>query len=349
MKAVVCTHPKQRNLGPLIVLLLLSLACGQSVSPVPSSPTASAVTETAATPTPADRLASIPAGAVKVAPAEDRWQPLIAPGWSRPQPLGAPINTAGAEDSPFILPDGQTLYFFFTPDLHIPAEKQLFDGVTGIWAARRSGGGWADPQRVTLAAPGEVHLDGCPFVLGDQMYFCSARAGNFRDVDLFTAVFENGRWSDWQNAGQTLNQEYQAGEMHLTADGSELYFGSSRPGGAGGYDLWVSPRASTGWAAPQNLGAAVNTPGDENRPFVSPNGQELWYDAGSRQGAPGPAVFRCLRQPDGSWNACTEIVSSFAGEPTLTGDGRTLYFVHHYFTADMRQMIEADIYVSTRQ
>ena len=42
----------------------------------------------------------------------------------------APVNTSGREDSPFLLPDGQTLYFFFTPDVSIPAEKQLFDGVT---------------------------------------------------------------------------------------------------------------------------------------------------------------------------------------------------------------------------
>jgi len=42
----------------------------------------------------------------------------------------APVNTSGGEDSPFLLPDSQTLYFFFTPDVSIPTEKQLFDGVT---------------------------------------------------------------------------------------------------------------------------------------------------------------------------------------------------------------------------
>jgi hypothetical protein len=43
-----------------------------------------------------------------------------------------------------------------------------------------------------------------------------------------------------------------------------------------------------------------------------------------------------------------EMRNSSAGEPTLAGDGNTLYFVHHYFSADLRQIIEADIYVSTR-
>jgi len=47
------------------------------------------------------------------------------------------VNTPGGEDSPFITPDGATLYFFLTPDVSIPVERQLFDGVTGIWASIR--------------------------------------------------------------------------------------------------------------------------------------------------------------------------------------------------------------------
>ena len=43
-----------------------------------------------------------------------------------------------------------------------------------------------------------------------------------------------------------------------------------------------------------------------------------------------------------------EVISVFAAEPTLTADGRTLYFIHHYFNNDLSQMIEANIYVTTR-
>ncbi|MBU1878280.1 MAG: hypothetical protein KJ734_04960, partial [Chloroflexi bacterium] len=104
-------------------------------------------------PTPASRQTAIPAGAVKVAPADDPWPPVATAGWSQPVPLGAPVNTAGAEDSPFITSDGQTLYFFFTPDVQVPAEKQLFDGVTGIWIAQRAGESWTGPTWVNLAEP----------------------------------------------------------------------------------------------------------------------------------------------------------------------------------------------------
>lgn len=100
---------------------------------------------------------------------------------------------------------------------------------------------------------------------------------------------------------------------------------------------------------PNDLGAPVNSSGDEDRPYLSPDGQELWFDGTSRQGRPGPAVFRSVRQADGSWGSPEEIVSTFAGEPTLSADGRTLYFVHHYFSADLKHMVEADIYVTRRK
>jgi hypothetical protein len=41
-----------------------------------------------------------------------------------------------------------------------------------------------------------------------------------------------------------------------------------------------------------------------------------------------------------------EIISQFAGEPHLSADGQTLYFVHHYFSEDLSTMLEADIFTS---
>lgn len=87
-------------------------------------------------PSPVDngaRLASIPAGAVKVTPGTDPFPPVMhLPGWKQPVPLPCLVNTAGTEDSPFITPEGSEFYFFFTPDMHIPAVQQAADGVTGI-------------------------------------------------------------------------------------------------------------------------------------------------------------------------------------------------------------------------
>jgi hypothetical protein len=97
-----------------------------------------------------DRLAKIPAAAVKMSPATDEHPPvLLSDEFEDPLPVPGAVNTAGAEDSPFIPPDGGTLFFFFTPDVTVPVEKQLLDGATGstyrakraAFGARRSASG----------------------------------------------------------------------------------------------------------------------------------------------------------------------------------------------------------------
>lgn len=288
------------------------------------------------------------AGFQKFDPANDSWPPLAAEGWTQPVPLAGPINTAGVEDSPFLSSDGEWFFFVFIPNPNTTPQEQLLDGFSGIWAARRAGDNWDEPQRVALADAGVASLDGCPTLFGSTIYFCSARQGNQREIDIYTADWTNGTAANWQNAGELLNSSYGVGEMHISADGQTLAFASRRAGGLGGYDLWISTWEDGKWGEPVNLGAPVNTTGDENRPYLGQDGQTLWYDGVSPKGMPGPAIFRSQRQPDGSWGAPEEIVSQFAGEPNLSVDGRTLYFVHHYFSADLSAMLEVDIYVSYR-
>jgi hypothetical protein len=286
------------------------------------------------------RAGAIPATAVKVTPSTDVFPPILLSGeWEAPVPMPGPVNTAGAEDSPFITPDGQTFLFFFTPDVQVPAAKQLLDHVTGIWYTTRSGSNWTEPARVVLS--NDLALDGCPFLQGTTLWFCSARVGNYRGVDLYTAQFANGAATNVANAGSQLNQEYKAGEIALSPDGQTMYWGSG-DFTSGTNVLYQSNKTATGWDTPFRM-ANVNNVSNAFLPFVTSNGTELWFTAPSGRGNPGPAVYRSLRQGAG-WGTPVEIVSQFAAEPTLDAQGN-LYFVHHYFRANMT-MIESDIYVA---
>ena len=257
-----------------------------------------------------------------------------------PVPLPRTINSAGAEDSAFILPDGKTLYFFFTPDPKIPPEKQVIDGVTGIYVTRKESGTWTKPERVILQDPGKLALDGCEFVQGTTMWFCSAREG-YTGVNIFMAESRDGKWGNWQYAGDTLNKQYGLGELHITADGNEMYFHSSRAGGKGGLDIWVSRNAGGTWQAPQNV-KAVNSPDNEGWPFVTGDGSQLWF---TRTYNGTPAIFMSEKD-GGAWQEPELILSQFAGEPTLD-DAGNIYFTHHFFRDNA--MLEADIYVANRK
>jgi len=291
-----------------------------------------------------DREEAIPADAVKGTPASDVFTPVVhSEMWQQPVPLPGPVNTAGAEDAGFITPDGTTFFFFFTPDVDAPASEQLTDGVTGIWQAEQTGDTWTEPERVILND--DVALDGAPFVQDDTLWFASFRAGNYGDDgDMWTAMRTDDIWAGWENAGRLLNDDYNIGEMHLSADGRTMYFHRSE-GGMGGLDLWTTELVNGTWTEPVNLGSPVNSPYDDSRPWLSADGTELWFTRPSGMGYVGPAVYRSVKTGDG-WSEPEEIVSNFAGEPCLDEEGN-IYFVHHFFSQDM-EMLEADIYVSYR-
>lgn len=288
------------------------------------------------------RHAALPRDAVKVLPADDRHPPLLhSDEFEAPVPLPEPVNTAGAEDSAFVSEDGRTLWFWFTPDVEVPPERQIRDGVTGIWVTNRSRQGWTQPRRVVLQDKGKLALDGAPCVQGDTLWFCSAREGNYRGVDIWTARRRNREWADWRNAGARLNKEMQVGEVHVTRDGRQMYFHAERQGGKGGLDLWHTRRVADDWSEPENV-AEVNKADHEGWPFLTHDMRELWF---TRIYRGSPAIYRSRRE-HGRWSLPQRVASQFAAEPTLDRAGN-LYFIHHYFKDG--RMLESDIYLASRR
>lgn len=285
------------------------------------------------------RDSKLPADILKRWPSSDNHPPILhSAEYETPVPLPSPVSTSGAEDSPFILPDGNTLYFFFTPDVRVAPENQLLDDVTGVWVTYKSGGVWGEPVRVWLQDPGKLSLDGAVCIQGSEMWFASAREG-YTGVNIFTAELVAGEWTDWTYSGDRLMKEIQIGETHLHGD--DLYFHSARYGGKGGIDIWVTTRSGNSWSEPINIDA-VNFVSDDGYPFISSDGSELWFTR-TYMGTPG--VFRSV-MTGGNWGEPELIVSQFVGEPTLD-DAGNLFFVHHYYEDGV--MIEADIYVAYRK
>lgn len=98
------------------------------------------------------------------------------------------------------------------------------------------------------------------------------------------------RWSDWSapasietlpGSSTAINTPAVDGCAMISPDGLELYLTSNRPGGLGGTDIWVARRASTdvGFGTPQNLGAPVNGPTNENCPTLLRGGRLLFTSA----------------------------------------------------------------------
>ncbi len=288
------------------------------------------------------RYNEIPLDAIKINPDTDLNPPKsLSDEYYDPVPLPYPINTAGGEDSAFIMRDGKTLYFWFTPDVNASITKQLHDEVTGIYVSYKSGEIWSEPKRVLLNEPGKLSFDGCAYVSEDNIIWnCAAREGYIcpdysgglcwfkAELDLITNVAKNSERVNFP-------EEWEVGELHIHED--KLYYHSARSGGKGGMDIWVLTKDAFGnWENLQNLN--INTERDEGFPAVSHDGQELWISRDY-------ALWRS-KKINGEWSEPEKIFSPLAGEASVDVYGN-VYFTHHFFKDD--QMIEADIYVAYKR
>ncbi|MDA1048995.1 MAG: hypothetical protein O3C40_00745 [Planctomycetota bacterium] len=111
---------------------------------------------------------------------------------------------------------------------------------------------------------------------GSTLFFTLRRAGG--DANIFRSLLIDGMWRE---AGpvESINSDSEDIGPILTPDGRTLYLYSDRPGGLGGFDLFVSRRTAEGWGEPQNLGARINSVADEYDPAVSPDGTRLFYSS----------------------------------------------------------------------
>ena len=163
-----------------------------------------------------------------------------------------------------------------------------------------------------------------------------------REIDIYIAYLSDGRWTDWENAGELLNVDYGLGELHITSDGNQIYFHSEKAGGMGGMDIWMTNKSGGVWQEPENV-IAVNSEGLDGWPFVSEDGKELWITC-MYNGNPG--IFRSIKDAGENWGEPELIISQFAGEASLDNEDN-IYFTHHFYKDAI--MLEADIYVAFRK
>jgi len=279
------------------------------------------------------RESKIPQDILKGTPENDQPPPILhSTEYEQPVPL-AIISTAGAEDSPFIPEDRDELYFMFVKDVREDVHIQIRDFVNGIWVSKKINNAWQEPEFVQLQNSDKLALNGCEFVQGNEMLFCTAREG-YTGLHWFSAEYKDNKWTNWKESD--FPTEYDVGELHIWKD--ELYYHSNREDGNGGSDIWMLKRINDKWSNPTNI-KAVNSEIDEGMPYITSDGKEMWFNKWHKGS---PAVFRSKKSNE-EWQEPELIVSSFAGEPTLDKEGN-LYFVHHYYKDN--EMIEADIYIA---
>lgn len=113
------------------------------------------------------------------------------------------------------------------------------------------------------------------------------------NMSLYIADVVDGNWVNIKPFPYN-GSDYATGFPCFTPDGSALYFATNSPNGNGGWDVYLSNWTGANWSLPRNLGAPLNTPGNEVTPFT--DGKNLYFSSDWHKGFGGLDVFRAEMQ-----------------------------------------------------
>ncbi len=221
---------------------------------------------------------------------------LKHPVGPEPAPLPAPLNGFKFQYFPTLTADSRFLLFTGRP--RVGSGEDLF-------VSRRTADGAFSPPVGIAPAINSSYNEGAGTISGDgkTLVFASCdRPKSIGNCDLYISRRTGNTWSPPQNLGVAVNSTEWDSQPSLSADGRTLYFTSTRRGGQGQEDLYVTTLQADGtWAPAQNLGTPVNTPGKDMAPFIHASGTTLYYVTDGLVGMGGLDVFRSEKTSAGAW------------------------------------------------
>ncbi|MCP4724724.1 MAG: hypothetical protein GY863_06795 [bacterium] len=198
---------------------------------------------------------------------------MINGKWS--QPVQVPWDSKFGESDFTIAPDGKTVYF---------ASRRPVKGETepsteaSLWKTAITENEWSEPVMIGNQANTKYH-ESYPSLTSDGiMYFFSRRPGVIGKSDIYFSKRINGKYLKAVNMGNIINTEYDEWDPYIAPDESYLIFCSTKPGSLGKDDLYISFRSDEdSWTKPVHMGNKINSPGWENRPYVTLDGKYLFF------------------------------------------------------------------------
>lgn len=168
--------------------------------------------------------------------------------WEAPVNLGTGVNTAGADAGAEYLQSAEegtgNFYFNRAPPSGVGTPSDLY------YASITRDGGTLGPAVLITELSDPVGTDQGPSLRTDskEIYFFSTRAGGLGGNDLYVSTRQNANdpWSTPVNLGAPMNSTAADQQPGLSTDGRTLLFASSRTGGFGGTDIWISTRTPSG-------------------------------------------------------------------------------------------------------
>ncbi|HCC72026.1 MAG TPA: hypothetical protein DEQ09_12885 [Bacteroidales bacterium] len=219
---------------------------------------------------------------------------------------GEYINENRSDVSPVVSADEKTIVF--------TRELPFYEG---LFYSRKNDGEWGPALQIQA----ELLIDdGYTSSLspdGNELYIYK---DDGYDGNIYVSHFNNGRWSPAARLNENINTKYWESHACISPDGQKLYFTSNRKGTYGGLDIYVSEKDSVGeWGPAVNLGPAINTPFNEETPFINNSGKVLFFSSRGHFNMGGHDIFYSVNK-DGEWSSPVNM-----GYPLNTTDDDLFY------------------------
>jgi outer membrane protein OmpA-like peptidoglycan-associated protein/Tol biopolymer transport system component len=188
--------------------------------------------------------------------------------------LGSVVNSPQDEYSPIISSDGNML--IFTSNRGELVKGQPHD--EEIYVTRKNGKAWGEPKKLGPSINTEFNDAAASLSPdGKTMFLYYEENGG----DIYSSTFDGKDWSKPVPLNKNINtSEYWETCASMSPDGKKLYFASNRPGGFGELDIYMSELDSKGqWGKGVNLGPLVNTPGNDDSPYIHYDGVTLYFSS----------------------------------------------------------------------
>ncbi len=239
--------------------------------------------------------------------------------------LGKNINSKADEYFPFISND-QTLLLY--------TRRRNDSDDEDLYYSRAQDEAWRNGSPVGSGFNSRENEGMSTMVRDGRRIFFTAcnREGVAGPCDLWQADMRDLDFYNIKSVEGLANSELWESQAAVSCDGSILYFASNRPGGLGGTDIWFTVRLPTGlWSAPTNMGPKINTPYDEEAPFITNDGRTLYFSSTGHLGMGDQDIFMSFKDVRGYWSEPVNL-----GPPVntpfrelgfvLSADGTTGYF-----------------------
>ncbi len=195
--------------------------------------------------------------------------------WSAPKLLPEPLNSLGDDFGSAFTGDGQTM-------VYVRCGSSESIGNCDLYITQLIGTAWSEPMNMGNVVNSEdwdsqatISSD------GNRIVFTSARKGAYGSSDIYmTEKNHLGEWGIPQNLGGTVNTPFRENSPYLAPDGKTLYYASDGHPGFGGMDIFYTIFENGKWSKPINLGAPLNSSGDDTNFSISAEG--MGYFSSSR-------------------------------------------------------------------